>query len=75
MKLTDVQLAFLAGLKCGYQIAAKETRHDVEDLVQELKDANAEIRAELASIRNANARCQAIENAVNAERGPEKRLN
>jgi hypothetical protein len=75
MKLTDVQLAFLVGLKCGYQIAAKETRRDVEDLVQELKDANAEIRAELAFIRNARARCDAIENAIHAEREPETRLN
>jgi hypothetical protein len=75
MKLTDAQLGFLVGLNYGYQIAAKETRRDVEDLVQELKDANAEIRAELAFIRNARARCQAMENAGNAERDPETRLN
>jgi hypothetical protein len=75
MKLTDVQLAFLAGLKCGYQIGAEETRRGVEDIVQELKDTGAEIRAELAFIRNARALCQAIDSAGNAERDPETRLN
>jgi hypothetical protein len=75
MKFTDVQVGILIGLQYGYQIAAKETRRDVEDLVQELKDANAEIRAELALIRNARARCQAMESAGNAEHDPETRPN
>jgi hypothetical protein len=75
MKLTNVQRAFLEGVKYGYRLAAEETRRDVEDLVQKLKDTNAEVRAELTSVRNERARCHAIESAGNAEHDPETRLN
>ena len=67
-RLTDVQRAFLAGVRYGYQLGRKETRRNVDDLIGELKDSNAEVRTELARLR-------AIKNIVDTERDPDARLN
>jgi hypothetical protein len=47
-KPTNIQRAFLAGVRHGYRLDRKETKRDVEDLVEELKDTHAEVCAELA---------------------------
>jgi hypothetical protein len=35
-QLTPEELAYLAGFKAGWRLAADETRHDVEDLINQL---------------------------------------
>jgi hypothetical protein len=51
--MTNVERAFLVGVKYNYRLAAEETRRDVEDLMNEM-------RAELHVVRSARARQQAI---------------
>jgi polyhydroxyalkanoate synthesis regulator phasin len=67
-KLTNVKRAFLEGVKYGYRLAADETRRDVEDLIDQLRDAHDEVRAELALM------C-AIKNIIDTERDPDAALN
>jgi hypothetical protein len=48
----DVKRAFLVGVKYGYRRAAKETRRDAEQLMDELHEANDEVHTLLAAIRS-----------------------
>lgn len=43
-KLTKIQRAFLAGVRYGRRLAGKETRRDVEEAMDELADADEEVR-------------------------------
>jgi hypothetical protein len=67
-QLTDVQRAYLMGVRDDYRLGRRETRSDVKDLIGELKDANAEVRAELARLR-------AIKNIIDTARDPDAWLN
>jgi hypothetical protein len=66
----EVQRAFLAGVSHGYRLGRKETKRDVEDLWEELKEAHDAVRAELT-------RRQATDDVGSGgelERDPETRL-
>jgi hypothetical protein len=63
--MTNVERAFLVGVKYNYRLAAEETRRDVEDLMNKM-------RAELHAVRSA-ARRQAADIASIPSAVPRRR--